>query len=50
MRRTYPGTTGLLRRMNHQSRAQGIAVVRSHRDKCISDASGVKSEAPKGGR
>ena len=36
--------------MNRKSQAQEIAVIRISRDTRISDASGVKSEAPKGGR
>ena len=36
--------------MIHQGRAQGIAAIRSHRDTCIGDASGVQPEAPKGVR
>jgi hypothetical protein len=44
------GTTEVRGGMNHQSRAQEIAVIRSFREKCIGDASGVKPEAPKGVR
>ena len=36
--------------MIHQGGAQGNADIRSHRDTCIGDASGVISEAPKGGQ
>ena len=46
---TFPGATVIRRGMNNQGGAQGNAVVRSHCDTGISDASGVKSEAPKGG-
>ena len=50
MRRTFSSTTGIRRGMNHQGGAQGNVVIRSYRDTCIGDASGVKPEAPKGVR
>ena len=34
--------------MSHQVGAQEIAVIRSLREKCISDASGVLNETPQG--
>ncbi len=36
--------------MNYQVEAQWNAVIRSHRNTCIGDASGVEPEAPKGGK
>ena len=50
MRRTFFGTTGVRGGMNRKSQAQEIAVIRSSRNTSISDASGVKSEAPNGVR
>ena len=42
--------TGIRGGMIHQGGAQGNAVIRSHCDTRIGDASGVISEAPKGGK
>ena len=46
---TFPGPTGTHGGTIHKRGAQGTAVVRSHHDTCIGDASGVLNETPKGG-
>ena len=46
----FLGATGMREGMSHQDGAQGNVGIRSHRDTCISDASGVQPEAPKGVR
>ena len=47
---TFPGATGMREGMIHQVCAQRNTDIRSHRDTCISDASGVLNETPKGGK
>gem|GEM_PF-2503949 len=46
---TFPGPTGTRGGTIHKRGAQGNADIRSYRDTCISDASGVLNETPKGG-